>query len=618
MKKINFYFVLLVFSCFLIEANAQVSLPSNTVGSPDPYIGTSDNFNVNFKRAGIFSGQLGESVTSFGLNAFNNFFDVSKQTTVFGVSAGQYNNPENNAYPYLSRGMGNSYFGYFAGRGVSGVTSTAYNNVCVGAGSGQDIITGSLNVFVGEGAGKWARNSNQNVFVGRSAGMGISGSTSGNGGNVCIGNESGVTNQGSNNTYLGGFSGHGPVNVPTTGSRNTYLGFNCGLNMISGSGNTFIGTVILPSGIATNITSGENTSGTIVLADGNSGGFGLTGNQRLYIHNNGNTGIDIGNNTIPQNRLVINSQGAATGTLGLRFNNCPMTSIANPTNKVLSVNNLGDVILVEDKEATNGDGITSTCNSANFVTKSSGTNGDITCSSIYDDGLGHVGFGFGSSLPGTSFNVMFAGNIANYGGSYNVSDKKFKKDIKPIQNALDKIMNLDGKTYFWNKEVNKDIDFTSELQYGLLAQDVQKIIPSLVIESENGDLAMNYTGLIPVLIEALKEQQSQINELKQQMSESFKVQNQDLLQFSNTKIISVSPNPSNDVITVSLNIEKEVQTATLQVHDINGTILSNLNLKERNTNITKTLQKDNFGKGIYVVSLVVNGKSIDTKKIIFN
>ena len=46
--------------------------------------------------------------------------------------------------------------------------------------------------------------------------------------------------------------------------------------------------------------------------------------------------------------------------------------------------------------------------------------------------------------------------------------------------------------------------------------------------------------------------------------------------------------------------------------------MSSLNIKERANDITKSLQKDNFGSGTYIISLFVNGKSLDTKKIIFN
>jgi trimeric autotransporter adhesin len=399
--------------------------------------------------------------------------------------------------------------------------------------------------------------------------------------------------------------------------------------VLTGMNNTFVGYVQLPAADATSLNAGQNTNNTIILADGYAQGVGYSsGRQRLYIHSNGNTGLDIGNNNIPQNRLVVNSTGSVEGTLGLRFNNYSNTSITNPTEKVLSINAQGDVILVDDKQGVSG-GLTSACVQTNFLPKNIDTSGNLTCSQIFDNG---TSVGIGSTGPFTftgtnagQIGASFTGTLtldvaggARATGFYASSDKKFKKDIKPIDNSLDKIMALQGKTYNWRKEEFKDKNFSNELQYGLLAQEVQKVIPSLVIQSENGDLAMNYIGLIPVLIEAMKEQQTQINELKSQLSENFKTQNQDLLQFTTTKIISVSPNPSDDVITISINIEKDVATASLQVHDINGVLLNNLNLKERTSNITKTLQKDNYGKGIYIVSLIVNGKSIDTKKIIFN
>ena len=100
---------------------------------------------------------------------------------------------------------------------------------------------------------------------------------------------------------------------------------------------------------------------------------------------------------------------------------------------------------------------------------------------------------------------------------------------------------------------------------------------------------MNHTGLIPVLIEALKEQQLQIEELKSQLSDNFKKQNHDLIALENTKIISVSPNPSNDIIAVSINIDKSVTQAKLMVYDLKGAVLSSLNIHERDNNITKTL-----------------------------
>lgn len=92
------------------------------------------------------------------------------------------------------------------------------------------------------------------------------------------------------------------------------------------------------------------------------------------------------------------------------------------------------------------------------------------------------------------------------GGNALTSDIKLKKNIAPIEDSLNKILSLEGKTYEWKDETK------TGKQYGLIAQDVEKIIPELVNQGETKYL--NYTGIIPVLIEAIKDQQQQINELK--------------------------------------------------------------------------------------------------------
>jgi trimeric autotransporter adhesin len=610
MKRLNLLFAFIVLGCLSSTAQNWLTTGNTTTGTE--FLGTnsgSSNPNLTFKRAGEFAGQLTPDCVSLGVLSWNNTTSSLKGNTYIGYEAGRFTSTVNTIVDGINQNTinaGNTYIGFKAGKGISStLISTASSNVCVGSGAGENIISKGLNVYIGASAGKNISESGNNVCIGFRAGEGVLNQQNVFGGNVIIGSQAGATNVGYANTFIGKDAGLLTNSVVSTGINNTYVGSGCGKNIV-GSNNTFIGKHKLTS---------NPMSNTIIISDGNE-------SQRLYISSNGNMGIDLGGDfTVPENRLELNSTGAVANTLGLRFRNFTNTNFntltTDATPKVLSVNANGDIILVDDKQAINPAGtLSTTCNTANFITKSVGATGNLTCSSIYDNGTNNIGFLYGSAVP-TNVNVSVNGTFGAT-GVFNTSDKKFKKDIQPIASALDKIMNLEGKTYNWRKDEFKDKNFTSELQYGLLAQDVQKVIPSLVIESENGDLAMNYTGLIPVLIEALKDQQAQINELKQQLTDNFKAQNQDLLQFSNTKIISVSPNPSNDVISISMNIEKEVQTATLQVHDINGIVLSSLNIKERTTNVSKTLQKDNFGKGIYIVSLIVNGKSIDTKKIIFN
>jgi hypothetical protein len=102
-----------------------------------------------------------------------------------------------------------------------------------------------------------------------------------------------------------------------------------------------------------------------------------------------------------------------------------------------------------------------------------------------------------------------------------VSDKRLKKDILPIENALDKILALNGITYNWNKDFDSTKKLDNNNHIGLIAQDVEKILSQVVsTESEGLQIkSVSYSDIIPVLIEAIKEQQNQINELKNQLKD---------------------------------------------------------------------------------------------------
>ena len=85
-----------------------------------------------------------------------------------------------------------------------------------------------------------------------------------------------------------------------------------------------------------------------------------------------------------------------------------------------------------------------------------------------------------------------------------LSDEKLKKDISTIDDALDKVKQLRGVDYTWKE--------SEEKSKGVIAQELQEVFPELVSESESG-LSVNYNGIIGVLIEAIKEQQKQIDKL---------------------------------------------------------------------------------------------------------
>jgi hypothetical protein len=92
------------------------------------------------------------------------------------------------------------------------------------------------------------------------------------------------------------------------------------------------------------------------------------------------------------------------------------------------------------------------------------------------------------------------------------SDERYKRNIQPLQLSLEKVTKLTGVSYDWKTEEYSGKGFTEGRQIGLIAQDVEKVLPELVQADENGYLAIAYDKLVPVLIEAVKEQQTSIKQ----------------------------------------------------------------------------------------------------------
>jgi hypothetical protein len=112
-------------------------------------------------------------------------------------------------------------------------------------------------------------------------------------------------------------------------------------------------------------------------------------------------------------------------------------------------------------------------------------------------------------------NLTVSGDVVAYGSP---SDKRLKENIKPIESALNKVSKLQGVTFDWkDKKQDKayyDPDQDWKHDIGFIAQDVQKVVPELVRENEDGMLSMRHQGIAPILLEAIKELKAEIEELK--------------------------------------------------------------------------------------------------------
>ncbi len=104
--------------------------------------------------------------------------------------------------------------------------------------------------------------------------------------------------------------------------------------------------------------------------------------------------------------------------------------------------------------------------------------------------------------------------------AYSTSDERLKKYIKNIKNPLEKISKINGVTFEWKKtddKMKKEVHSFEGNDVGVLAQEVEKVLPEVVVTRDNGYKAVKYEKIVPLLIEAIKDQQKQIDELKSKL-----------------------------------------------------------------------------------------------------
>ena len=123
-----------------------------------------------------------------------------------------------------------------------------------------------------------------------------------------------------------------------------------------------------------------------------------------------------------------------------------------------------------------------------------------------------IGNGTANDSRSDALTVLFDGTTTIAGDLSINSDARLKANIISLGSTLAKLLQIDGKTYTMKKDENK------KQKIGVLAQDIEKVFPELVSES-NGVKSVNYQGLVPVLINALKEQDKKLNKQQVEIDE---------------------------------------------------------------------------------------------------
>ena len=170
-------------------------------------------------------------------------------------------------------------------------------------------------------------------------------------------------------------------------------------------------------------------------------------------------------------------------------------------------------------------------------------------------------------------------------------------------------------------EINKReiLRMAEQKHYGLSAQELQKIYPDLVRESQNGTLGVNYIELIPILIRSIQELKQELDEVKGNGSRMTRSMfcgdnNNPIEEMSGNVLYQNTPNPFKEQTTIRFSLADDVRDATIWIFDLSGKMLKKLPISSGETSVK--VNSWELGEGMFLYTLMVNGQEIDTKKMI--
>ena len=226
----------------------------------------------------------------------------------------------------------------------------------------------------------------------------------------------------------------------------------------------------------------------------------------------------------------ITNLNSFTSSTNVKLNNLESTS-ASVNISITNINSFTSSINTTIKNKLNTDGVLSGSGQlGNYVATITGTSNQVL---VAGSGLNNAAvtlstpqnidtaatpqfgsLGIGTTASGVSGEIRATGDIV----AFYSSDERLKENIKPIENALSKVESVSGNTYDW-KAGFEDIHSHKGEDVGVIAQEVEAVMPQLVTTREHGYKAVQYEKLAALLIEAIKEQQQHIDNLTLQVEE---------------------------------------------------------------------------------------------------
>lgn len=610
------------------------------------FIGFESGYNQYYGKRNTYVGNYaGQLSTDTEYNSYFGFYAgysglTNDFNTAVGGMAGYSNTSPNNAYfgyeagRYGTTGVENTYLGNKAGKNnvigsyntavgfEAGLGADSYSyNSFFGAKAGRAITTGESNTFLGYNTGSLNTAGNSNVFVGSVAGLLNS---TGNF-NVFVGAGAGSSNTtGGLNTLIGYNSG----SLLTTANHNTLLGAGAGGALITGAQNTMVGYL-----------AGQNTTNWYNTFLGyHAGRYTTTGQHNICTghqagrdNTTGNQNVFIGNNA-----GLSNTTGSGNTAIGYQAGDSYATGSNNT-----------------------------------FIGRNADANGTYSNAAAIGNGAVVTGSNrmeFGNTAITGCYNVN---------GNWTISDGRFKFNVNENVSGLDFIKRLRPVTYQLNAaeldaflrenmsqtddstgqvQSTNDLDFgpaTAMIHAGFIAQEVEEaaiesgFVSSIVSAPihDNDHYAISYAQIVVPLVKAVQEQQEDIEHQNGRLAqlEEALAQMQRLLEQCcargadmrldgtgqgevRTTLVELGtadgailyqnrPNPFTESTVINYYLPKSVKLASMVFYDNTGRTLKEITLFDRG-NASVTVQPNGLAAGIYTYSLTVEGKTIETKRMV--
>ncbi|HTB32455.1 MAG TPA: tail fiber domain-containing protein [Bacteroidia bacterium] len=211
------------------------------------------------------------------------------------------------------------------------------------------------------------------------------------------------------------------------------------------------------------------------------------------------------------------------------------------------------------------------------------------------------------------------GNGQSYAYGFNtMSDSTLKENVHEISNALDKVLKLQGVTYNLKQSSilatgsGKPRSSSSSLKMGLIAQSVERIVPEAVTTTGDGLKTVAYGNLVGLLIEALKQEDGKLDDLQHKLDSSIALNS---VNSEQPRLYPCKTCPLNETAEINCFIPLGSKEASLMVFDMNGALKKSILINGRKEQQV-SISSDKLSAGMYYYSLVVDGKEVDTKKLI--